>query len=208
MKTFQEFCRDANIQENWFQDTQKTLTNTVRGITNKLGITKPDPRIVLSYQNYKPGVKNLDTGKFTPRAHTAAEKQRYGWTPVQVSSYSKADTPGSLTASGHRFDDAQRLVAVPYKSGTNKKPSIPFGTKLDLTTKPMGKETEVATTSVQDTGNFGPAGDYNKSTGMDLSLRTAQDLAPVSTSTEWGKRTIYRRTTPPPVTVAKSKPKK
>jgi hypothetical protein len=197
MKSFNQFCVDANIQEFWNPFAPKPTA-----------ASKPKPQPVLAYKNYQPGVLDKSTGRFTARQHTGAEQKRYGWKPVQVSSYSKADTPGSLTASGHRFDDKQRLVAVPYKSTTNTKPSIPFDTKLDLTTKPMGKDTRVARTSVQDTGNFGPAGDYNKSTGMDLSLRTAQDLAPVSTSTEWGKRTIYRRITPPPATTKPNPSKK
>jgi hypothetical protein len=195
MKTFPQFCEDANIQEFWNPLAKKV---------------KPQPKPntkVLAYKNYKPGVLDKASGKFTQRAHSDLEKKRYGWTPVKASSYSKADTPGSLTASGHKFDDSQRLVAVPYKSKTSTKPSIPFKTKLDLTTKPVGKETKVAKTSVQDTGNFGPAGDYNRSTGMDLSLRTAKDLAPVSTSREWGKRKIYVRNAQEPIS-AKVAPKK
>lgn len=184
MKTFNQFCGDANIQEFWNPLAPKPKPD------------KPKPKEdikVLAYKNYKPGVLNKKTGEFTQRTHTAAEKSRYGWSPVKVSSYSKADTPGSLTASGHKFDDSQRLVAVPYKSKTDTRASIPHGTKIDLTTKPMGSKTKIAKTSVQDTGNFGPAGDYNKTTMMDLSLRTAQDLAPIKTSQQWGKRTIYRR---------------
>jgi hypothetical protein len=197
MKTFHQFCEDANIHEFWNPLAKKVKPQSK---------SKPSTQ-VLAYKNYKPGVLDKATGQFTQRAHTGVEQKRYGWKPVQASSYSKADTPGSLTASGHRFDDTQRLVAVPYKSKTSTKPSIPFKTKLDLTTKPVGKETKVAKTSVQDTGNFGPAGDYNKSTGMDLSLRTAKDLTPVSTSKEWGKRTIYVRNTQEPIS-AKVAPKK
>jgi len=197
MKTFHQFCEDANIHEFWNPLAKKVKPQSK---------SKPNTQ-VLAYKNYKPGVLDKATGQFTQRAHTGDEQKRYGWKPVKASSYSKADTPGSLTASGHRFDDTQRLVAVPYKSKTSTKPSIPFETKLDLTTKPVGKETKVAKTSVQDTGNFGPAGDYNKSTGMDLSLRTAKDLAPVSTSIEWGKRTIYVRNNQEPIS-AKVAPKK
>jgi predicted nucleotide-binding protein len=76
-------------------------------------------------------------------------------------------------------------------------PSTPFGTKLDLTTKPMGTSTKVAKTSVQDTGNFGAVGDTNKEVKMDLSLRTAKDLAPVSTANQFGKRMVYSRVSPP-----------
>ena len=195
MKSFKQFCKEASIQELFGFEMPK------------LSAPKPSTE-VLAYKNYKPGVLDKSTGKFTQRAHTATEKDRYGWKPVKASSYSKADTPGSFTASGHKFDDTQRLVAVPYKSKTSSKPSTPFGTKLDLTTKPVGKETQVAKTSVQDTGNFGPAGDYNKSTGMDLSLRTAKDLAPVSSSREWGKRQIYVRTAPTTPSLAKVSPSK
>jgi hypothetical protein len=189
MKTFKEFCVEAYQIQELFGFGEKP---------------KPSNQ-VLAYKNYQSGVLNKDTGKFTQRAHTGAEQQRYGWKPVQVSSYSKADTPGSKTSSGHKFDDKQRLVAVPYKyklgqvpkgewKGT---PSIPFGTKLDITTKPMGTATKVAKTSVQDTGNFGAAGDTNKEVKMDLSLRTAKDLAPVSTSNQFGKRIVYSRVSPP-----------
>jgi hypothetical protein len=191
MKSYKQFCEDANIQEFW------------NPIAPKVSPSKPKP--VLAYKDYKQGFgkgKDWKPGKWNPE-----QEKRYGWKPIKASSYSKADTPGSLTASGHKFDDSQRLVAVPYKSKTSNKPSIPFKTKLDLTTKPVGKETKIAKTSVQDTGNFGPAGDYNKSTSMDLSLRTAKDLAPVSKSTEWGKRKIYVRNTPEPIS-AKVAPKR
>ena len=190
MKTFREFCYDANIQEFW----------------NPFA-PKEKPQKVLAYKNYQPGVLDKKTGKFTQRAHTGAEQKRYGWKPADVSSYSKADTPGPKTASGHKFDDKQRLVAVPYKyklgevpkgewKGT---PSTPFGTKLDLTAKPMGTATKVSKTSVQDTGNFGAAGNYNKKTKYDLSLQTARDVSrnPNITSTEFGKRKIYVRNTSP-----------
>jgi hypothetical protein len=166
---------------------------------------KPKPsNKVLAYKNYQSGVLDKGTGKFTQRAYTDAEQQRYGWKPIKASSYSKADTPGPKTASGQKFDDNQRLVAVPYKykkgqvpkgvwKGT---PSTPFDTKLDLTTKPMGAATKIAKTSVQDTGNFGAAGDTNKEVKMDLSLRTAKDLAPVSTANEFGKRMVYAKVSP------------
>lgn len=190
MKTFKEFCAEAyQIQEFLgFGEPPKP---------------KPSSQ-VLAYKNYQPGVLNKDTGKFTQRAHSDKEQQRYGWKPVKVSSYSKADTPGPKTSSGHKFDDNQRLVAVPYKHKENEvpkgvwkgTPSTPFGTKLDLTTKPMGTSTKVAKTSVQDTGNFGAAGDTNKEVKMDLSLRTAKDLAPVSTSNQFGKRIVYAKVSP------------
>lgn len=186
MKSFNQFCEDANIQEFWNPFAPKPQAKS-----------KPQP--VLAYKNYKPGVLDKSTGKFTQRAHTSKEQERYGWKPVSVSSYSKKDTPGSLTASGEKFDDTQRLVAVPYKSRTNTSPSTPFGTKLQMTTAP-GTKAPVANTRVSDTGNFGPAGDYNKATGYDLSLQTARDVAgkPTITSQEFGKQKVYVRTSPPP----------
>ena len=208
MKTYKEFCRDANIRENWFNDASKVVSGTVRNVTNTIGITKPKPQQVLAYKNYSPGVLNKTTGQFTQRAHSKPEQERYGWKPVNVSSYSKKDTPGPKTASGHNFDDRQRLVAVPYKykkgqapKGTWKgTPSTPFGTKLNVTAKPMGTSTKVSNTSVQDTGDFGPAGDYNKSTSYDLALQTARDVTGNSniTSTEFGKRKVYVRPSPKP----------
>jgi hypothetical protein len=176
MKTFQNFCKDANIQEFWnpFAPAPKTK--------------------VLAYKNYQPGVLDKATGKFTPRQHTKPEQQRYGWKPVQVSSYSKADTPGPLTASGHRFDDRQRLVAVPYASRTSSRPSIPFGTRLQMTMAP-GTSRPVATTSVQDTGNFGRSGDHNPQTSFDVARQTAADISgkPNITSQQFGKPMIYVR---------------
>jgi hypothetical protein len=178
MKTFQNFCKDANIQEFWNPFAPKPKPNTN----------------VLAYKNYQPGVLDKSTGKFTQRSHTGAEEKRYGWKPVNVSSYSKADTPGSLTASGHKFDDKQRLVAVPYASRTSSRPSTAFGTRLQMTTAP-GTSRPVATTSVQDTGNFGPTGDFNKKTRYDLSLQTARDVVgnPKITAGEFGKQKVYVR---------------
>ena len=178
MKTFQNFCKDANIQEFWNPFAPKVKPNTK----------------VLAYQNYQPGVLDRSTDKFTARPHTKPEQQRYGWKPVTVSSYSKADTPGSLTASGHNFDDRQRLVAVPYASKISSKPSTPFGTRLQMTTAP-GTSRPVATTSVQDTGNFGPAGNFNKKTSYDLALQTARDVSgnPNITAKEFGKQKVYVR---------------
>jgi len=158
---------------------------------------------VLAYKNYKPGVLDKQTGKFTQRPHTGPEQQRYGWKPVNVSSYSKADTPGSLTASGEKFDDKQRLVAVPYASSSSTQPSIPFGTRLQLTKAP-GTKAPVATTRVSDTGNFGPAGDFNKKTNLDLARQTAADVSgnPNITSKKFGKQTVYMKTAP---TITQSK---
>jgi len=193
MKTFSQFCSEAyQVQEFFGFFGQKP---------------KPQNTQVLAYQNYKPGVLDKKTGKFTQRPHTGAEQQRYGWKPVNVSSYSQADTPGSRTASGEKFDDNQRLVAVPYASPTSTRPSTPFGTNLDMTRAPG--VTPVAKTSVQDTGNFGPAGDYNRNTSYDLSLSTARDVSgkPNITSTEFGKQKVYVRTTPTATAKPAPKPK-
>ncbi len=182
MKTFKQFCTEAYQVQELFGFGQKP---------------KPKPnKQVLAYKNYQPGVLDKSTGKFTKRAHTGDEQKRYGWKPVNVSSYSKADTPGSLTASGHKFDDKQKLVAVPYASKTSSKPSTPFGTKLHMTRAPG--VTPVAKTSVQDTGNFGPAGDYNKKTSYDLSLSTARDVVgkPNITAQQFGKQKVYVRNEP------------
>lgn len=194
MKSFKQFCKEANIQELFGFEMPKPPA------------PKPSTE-VLAYKNYKPGVLDKKSGKFTQRAHTGPEQKRYGWKPVNVSSYSKADTPGSLTASGHKFDDKQKLVAVPYKSRTSTKPSQPFGTKLNITRAPG--VTPVAKTSVQDTGNFGPAGDYNKKTSYDLSLSTARDVAgkPNITAREFGKQKVYVKTEPA-MSAAKVSPSK
>jgi hypothetical protein len=181
MKSFKTFCEDANIHEFWNPFAPKL---------------KPSPEPVLAYKNYQQGFgvgKNWKPGKWNPE-----QEKRYGWKPVTVSSYSKADTPGSLTASGERFNDKQRLVAVPYASKTTNRPSSPFGTRLQMTTAP-GTKTPVATTRVSDTGNFGPAGDYNKQTSYDLALQTARDVSgnPNITSQEFGKQRVYVRTAPP-----------
>jgi|LauGreDrversion4_2_1035121.scaffolds.fasta_scaffold02514_5 hypothetical protein len=164
---------------------------------------------VVAYKNYQPGVLDKSTGKFTQRPLTGPEQQRYGWKPVEVSSYSKADTPGSTTASGERFSDTVRGVAVPYKSKTSNAPSIPFGTKLQLTKAP-GTKAPIATTRSFDTGNFGKAGNYNKTTSLDLARQTAADVTgkPNITSREFGKQKIYMKTapsipTPPKVTQSK-----
>ena len=100
MKSFKTFCEDANIQEFWNPFAPKVKPNSPQ---------KP----VLAYKNYQQGFgvgKNWKPGKWNPE-----QEKRYGWKPVTVSSYSKADTPGSLTASGERFNDKQRLVAVNRK---------------------------------------------------------------------------------------------
>lgn len=185
MKTFKEFCVDANIHE---------------GIFDFLSSPKPkqnNPQPVLAYKNYQSGVLDKGTGKFTPRPFSGKEQQRYQWKPVKVSSYSKADTPGPLTASGEKFSDTARGVAVPYASQTSSKPSIPFGTRLQMTAAP-GTKAPVAKTKSFDTGNFGSTGEFNRNVKFDLSRQTAADVAgkPNITSQEFGKRMVYVRNEP------------
>lgn len=193
MKTFKQFCLDAHLTEDWWNPLSQ----------EKPKVAKPVQPQVLAYKNYRSGVLNKGTGKFTPKPFTEKEQQRYGWKPVKVSSYSKADTPGPLTASGEKFSDTARGVAVPYRSLTDNRPSVPFGTKLQMTLAP-GTKKPVATTKSFDTGNFGPTGEYNRNVRFDLSRQTAADVTgkPNITSQEFGKRMVYVRNAPQP------KPKK
>ncbi len=187
MKTFQEFYEQASqVQEFFFG-----------GSTPPPPKPQPPKQEVLAYKNYKPGVLNKSTGKFTQRAHTPKEQERYGWKPVKVSSYSTVDTKGTHTASGEKWHDKSRGVAVPYQSTTSSKPSIPFGTQLQMTKAP-GTKSPVATTKVFDTGNFGKTGQYNKSTSFDLSRQTAGDVSgkPNISSQQFGKQTVYAKVVP------------
>jgi len=186
MKTFQEFYEHASQVNEFFF-----------GFNPPPPKPQPPKQEVLAYKNYKSGVLNKQTGKFTQRSHTPDEQKRYGWKPVKVSSYSTVDTKGTHTASGERWHDASKGVAVPYKSATSNKPSIPFGTQLQMTKAP-GTKAPVATTKVFDTGNFGKQGQYNKSTSFDLSRQTAADVSgkPGLTSKEFGKQTVYAKVVP------------
>ena len=189
--------------------TFKQFLNEAYEVKEIFGFGAPPPSTqVLAYKNYKPGVLDKSTGKFTQRAHTDAEQKRYGWKPVNVSSYSKKDTPGSTTASGEKFSDTSRGVAVPYASKTSSKPSVPFGTKLQMTKAP-GTSAPVATTHSFDTGNFGKAGSYNKNVSFDLSRQTAADVSgkPGMTSQQFGKQKVYVRSAPEPA-MAKVAPSK
>lgn len=166
---------------------------------------------VLAYKNYKSGSLNKSTGKFTQRNHTPAEAERYGWKPKTASSYGPKDTTSQgyntgsdnvqRTADGTPFTGSTRGVAVPYKykkgevpkgtwAGT---PSTKFNTNLQITQKPMGTSTKVTNAKVRDTGNFGAAGEVNKSTDMDLMRQTARDVSgnPSLSPTEWGKKKVY-----------------
>ena len=247
MKTYRQFCEDANLNEfnlGQVKDLAKSATKSaikalptmyqppatkiaksaysaaksatsaaVKGVKTATASPAPKTGKVLAYKNYKPGVLDKGTGKFTQRAHTDAEAKRYGWKPVKASAYGPGDTTSQSyntggdgvqrTADGTAFTGKTRAVAVPYKykkgevpkgtwAGT---PSTPFGTKLSLTTKPMGKGTKAVTSTVRDTGNFGKAGEVNKSTDMDLTRQTARDLTGDDnlTPTQWGKRMIYKK---------------
>lgn len=242
MKTFQQFCEDANIQEQpWWNPQVPDLTNKIYTLLGgkkstpkpQTSVAKPKPKPsskVLAYKNYKPGELNKSTGQFTPRAHSPEEQKRYGWRPVKTSSYGPGDTPSQSyntgkdnvqrTASGSVFTPSSTGVAVPYKyrkgevpkgtwAGT---PSVPFGTKLQLTQKPSGTSTRVTNAPVVDTGNFGRAGEVNRTTGLDLMQTTARQLTGNQnlTPTDYGRRTVYVRTVsqPPSASVAKPKPRK
>jgi|TARA_Y100000385_G_scaffold290253_1_gene362657 hypothetical protein len=202
MKTFREFCEDANIQEFWNPFAKKPKPTASK--------PKPNPN-VLAYKDYKSGVLNKITGKFTQRPHTSDESQRYGWKPKTASSYGPKDTTSQgyntgsdnvqRTADGTPFAGSTTGVAVPYKykEGQTPKgvwkgtPSIPFGTNLKITQKPMGTSTKVTNAKVRDTGNFGAAGEVNKSTNFDLMRQTSREVTgnPNLTPTQWGKRKIY-----------------
>ena len=176
---------------------------------------KPVPKDtkVLAYKNYKPGVLNKTTGEFTQRDHTPDEAARYGWKPVKTSSYGPGDTTSQgyntgkdkvqRTADGTPFTGSTRGLAVPYKYKANEvpkgtwagTPSVRFGTQVQLTQKPQGTNTRITNAPVRDTGNFGPAGEVNRSTSFDLMRQTARDVTGNQnlSPTQYGKRTLYSR---------------
>jgi hypothetical protein len=215
MKSFKEFCVDANIQEFWNPFAPKS----------KPAAAKPKPQTnVLAYKNYQPGVLDKASGKFTQRAHTGAEQQRYRWKPVKASVYTPGDrfTPNAVTATGDPHNWTTRNAAVPFKypegrapKGKEGQPSIPYGSKLHLTAKPMGKETKVSTAKINDVGDFGRTGNVNKEVSFDLSPQMVRDVTRNRTTPvpdlarNWGKGMVYARVTPPPSSsTAKPKPKK
>lgn len=196
MKTFREFCREADIQEFW----------------NPFAPAKQNTN-VLAYKNYQPGVLDKATGKFTPRAHTGAEQQRYGWKPVKASVYTPGDrfTPNKVTATGDPHNWTTRSAAVPFKysekeapKGKKGQPSIPYGSKLHLTAKPMGASTKSTTAKINDVGDFGSTGNVNKEVKYDLSPQIVRDVTGdrntpgPNLATNWGKRMVYTKVTPPP----------
>ena len=202
----------ASTKHDGLPKKKKTLKEFM-GFFKKKKPPEPKDVKVLAYKNYKPGVLNKTTGEFTQRDHTPDEAKRYGWKPVKTSSYGPGDTTSQAyntgkdnvqrTADGTPFSGATRGVAVPYKykagevpkgtwAGT---PSIKFGTNVQFTQKPMGKDTRVTNAKVRDTGNFGAAGEFNRSTSFDLMRQTARDVTgnPNLSPTQYGKRTLYSR---------------
>ena len=203
----------ASTKHDGLPKKKKTLKEFMGFFKKKKSPTPPKDVKVLAYKNYKPGVLNKTTGEFTQRDHTPDEASRYGWKPVKTSSYGPRDTTSQAyntgkdnvqrTADGTPFTGSTRGVAVPYKykagevpkgtwAGT---PSIKFGTNVQFTPKPMGKDSKVTNATVRDTGNFGAAGEVNKSTSFDLMRQTARDVTgnPNLTPTQYGKRTLYSR---------------
>ena len=202
----------ASTKHDGLPKKKKTLKEFM-GFFKKKKPPEPKDVKVLAYKNYKPGVLNKTTGEFTQRDHTPDEAKRYGWKPVKTSSYGPRDTTSQAyntgkdnvqrTADGTPFSGATRGVAVPYKykagevpkgtwAGT---PSVKFGTNVQFTQKPMGKDTRVTNAKVRDTGNFGAAGEFNRSTSFDLMRQTARDVTGNKnlTPTQYGKRTLYSR---------------
>jgi hypothetical protein len=202
----------ASTKHDGLPKKKKTLKEFM-GFFKKKKPPEPKDVKVLAYKNYKPGVLNKTTGEFTQRDHTPDEAKRYGWKPVKTSSYGPRDTTSQAyntgkdnvqrTADGTAFSGSTRGVAVPYKykagevpkgtwAGT---PSVKFGTNVQFTQKPMGKDTRVTNAKVRDTGNFGAAGEFNRSTSFDLMRQTARDVTGNKnlTPTQYGKRTLYSR---------------
>lgn len=200
MKTFKEFCAEAySLNEFWW---------------NSPPPPKPEPakQEVLAYKNYKSGVLDKKSGKFTQRAHSPEEQKRYGWKPVKASVYAPGDkfTPNKVTATGDPHNWKTRNAAVPFKykegqapKGKEGAPSIPYGSRLGLTAKPMGKDTKSTSAKINDVGDFGRTGNVNKDVSFDVSPQITKDIAgPNITPEKWGKRMVYAKVSPAP------KPKK
>jgi hypothetical protein len=201
MKTFREFCENANIQELF-------------GFNVPTPPKPAPPTTVLAYKNYKPGVLDKTSNKFTPRLHTSKEQQRYGWKPVVTTSYSPGDrfTPNKVTATGDPHNWTTRNAASPFKyakgqapsSSVEGKPSIPYNSTLNLTSAPMGKNTKITKAKLNDVGDFGKTGGVNRDVSFDLSPRIVRDIKNDNTSPNsqisknWGKSTVYAKITPPP----------
>ena len=205
MKSFKDFCVDADIQEFWNPFTQKPKS-------------QPQSQNVLAYKNYKPGVLNKQSGEFTQRSHTPGEQQRYGWKPVKASVYAPGDkfTPNKVTATGEPHNWTTRNAAVPFKykegqapKGQEGKPSIPYGSSLRITSEPRGIKTKETRAKINDVGDFGKTGNVNKDVSFDLSPKITQDILGKKISPEkWGKRVVYTQVTPPVSSSAKVTPGK
>lgn len=195
MKTFKEFCAEAYSLNEFF------------GPFASKPKSKPNTK-VLAYKNYKSGELDKSTGKFTQRAHTGAEQQRYGWKPVKASVYAPGDkfTPNKTTATGEPHNWTTRNAAVPFKykegqapKGQSGTPSISYGSKLKLTANPQGTKTKSTTAKINDVGDFGRTGNVNKDVSFDVSPQITKDIAGKNTTPQqWGKRMVYAKVTPPP----------
>lgn len=203
MKSYKEFCADANIQEFWNPFAKKVQP-------------QPQSQQVLAYKNYKPGVLDKSSGKFNQRSHSPDEQRRYGWKPVKASVYAPGDafTPNKVTATGEPHNWTTRNAAVPFKykegqapKGKEGKPSIPYGSTLRVTAEPQGKKTKEAKAKINDVGDFGRTGNVNRDVSFDVSPQITQDVAGKNiTPQQWGKRMVYTQVTPP--VSAKVEPKK
>lgn len=210
MKNFKTFCEDANIQELF-------------GLNKFIGSppkSPPKQNTVLAYKNYNSGELNKSTNKFTPRAFTKPEAQRYGWTPVRATSYSPGDnfTPNKTTATQEPHNWTTMNAAVPFKypegrypknSKQEAQPSVPYGSRLKLTAAPMGTKpgaTKVTNSKINDVGDFGTTGHRNKEVSFDLSPNTVRSVMGDMTtpnsqiSNKWGKSMVYSKVLPPPKT--------
>jgi len=143
-----------------------------------------DPTSLLS-QLPRPTPSNLQRAQSTAQIQPAQPAIATGGTPtgpaktVKASFYGGPSDPtrwhGRKTASGEVYDENALTVAVPYRSKTDKKPSIPFGTQLAVTNPANGKQVVVRVT---DTGNFGTDAQYG-GRGLDLSYAAAKALGTV-----------------------------
>lgn len=200
MKSYKQFCADANIQEFWNPLVKKSQPQ------------KSQP--VLAYKNYQQGFgkgKDWKPGKWNPE-----QEKRYGWKPVKASVYAPGDafTPNKVTATGEPHNWTTRNAAVPFKykegqapKGKEGKPSVPYGSTLRVTAEPQGKKTKEAKAKINDVGDFGTTGNVNRDVSFDVSPQITKDVAGRNiTPQQWGKRIVYTQVTPP--ISAKVAPKK
>jgi hypothetical protein len=208
MKSYKQFCKDANIIED---------LNLVAKSTKPKPSKEPSKE-VLAYKNYQPGVLDKSTGKFTQRAHSDTEQNRYGWKPVKASVYAPGDafTPNAVTATGDPHNWKTRNAAVPFKykegqapKGQSGAPSIPYGSTLRVTAEPQGTKTKETKAKINDVGDFGKTGNVNKDTSFDLSPQITKDIAGTNiTPQKWGKRMVYTQVSSPSNAKTAPAPKK